>query len=134
MIAQDFQLIGDVRVRDESRFFNADFHHPSQFDVGQGLRPHLRLEMSLEPPALESIARPIQSLVSRGQRQAPEITEFPCVDPIETAADKLSALAWRVCVRQRGGEYDEPTMIRHLHDLAALEQRVTHAPKFKELA
>jgi hypothetical protein len=134
MIAQDFQLIGDVRVRDESRFFNADFHHPSQFDVGQGLRPHLRLEMSLEPPALESIARPIQSLVSRGQRQAPEITEFPCVDPIETAADKLSALAWRVCVRQRGGEYDEPTMIRHLHDIAALEQRVTHAPKFKELA
>jgi hypothetical protein len=133
MIAQDFQLIGDVSVRDESRFFNADFRYPSQFNVGQGLRPHLRLEMSLEPPALESIARPIQSLVSRGQRQAPEITEFPCVDPIETAADKLSALAWRVCVRQRGGEYDEPTMIRHLHDLAALEQRVTDAPQFKEL-
>lgn len=133
MAAQDFQLIGDARARDASRFFNADFNYPSQFNTGQGLRPHLRLEMSFEPPALEPIGRPIQSLVSRAQKQAPEIAEFFCVDPVETTADKLSALAWRVCVRQRGGEYDEPTIIRHLHDLAALEPRVIDAPRFKEL-
>ena len=46
--AQDFQLIGDVKVRDESRFFSADFRYPSRF-TGQGLRPHLRLEMTFEP-------------------------------------------------------------------------------------
>lgn len=67
------------------------------------------------------------------QGKAPEIPAFPCVDPIETAADKLSALTWRVCVRQRGGERDDPTIIRHLHDLAALEHRVIAAPAFKTL-
>ena len=45
----------------------------------------------------------------------------------------MSALAWRGCVRQRGSERDDPTVIRHLHDLAALEQRVIPAPAFKTL-
>jgi hypothetical protein len=49
---------------------------------------------------------------------------------VETAADKLSALAWRVCVRERGSKRDDPTIIRHLHDLAALETRATAAPEF----
>ena len=76
MIARDFQLIGDVRVRDESRFFNADFRYPSQFDVGQGLRPHLRLEMSLEPPALESIARPIHHSFRAARGKRPRSQNF----------------------------------------------------------
>src|SRR5690242_21934483 len=40
---------------------------------------------------------------------------------LETAADKLSALAWRVCARDRARPGDDPTIIRHLPDLAALE-------------
>jgi hypothetical protein len=44
---------------------------------------------------------------------------FPCVDPVETADDKLSALAWRVPARDRTRADDDPTIIRHLHDLAA---------------
>lgn len=133
MAAQDFQVIGDVKASNSSRLFNADFNYPSQFNTGQGLRPHLRLEMSFAPPALEPIAHPIHSLVSRAQRQAPEIAEFLCVDPVETAADKLSALAWRVCARQRGGNNDDPTIIRHLHDLAALEQIASSAQGFVKL-
>ncbi|WP_299692369.1 nucleotidyl transferase AbiEii/AbiGii toxin family protein [Hydrocarboniphaga sp.] len=63
----------------------------------------------------------------------PEVAAFPCIDPIETAADKLSALAWRVCTRQRGSNKDDPTIVRHLHDLAALENRVAASPLFKML-
>jgi hypothetical protein len=55
------------------------------------------------------------------------------VDPVETAADKLSALAWRVLVRDRTSPRDDPTIIRHLHDLAALERHVSPAPRFAEL-
>jgi hypothetical protein len=55
------------------------------------------------------------------------------VDPIETAADKLSALAWRVCTRKRGSENDGPAMIRHLYDLAALEGHLTKAKEFTSL-
>ena len=53
---------------------------------------------------------------------------------METAADKLSTLAWRVCARRRGSKDDDPTIIRHLHDLAALEGTVAGASGFAALA
>jgi hypothetical protein len=73
-------------------------------------------------------------LVAAAQQQPAEIAAFPCIDVIETAADKLSALAWRVRVRQRGSSNDDPTIIRHLNDLAALESAVAAAPEFRALA
>jgi hypothetical protein len=45
----------------------------------------------------------------------------------------LSALAWRVCTRERGAEDDDPAIIRHLHDLAALESHVADVPEFAAL-
>ena len=75
--------------------------------------------MSFEAPALPAVARPIRSLIAAAQSQPPEVPSYPCVDPVETAADKLSALAWRDLVRDRSSAKDDPTIIRHLHDLAA---------------
>lgn len=43
-----------------------------------------------------------------------------CLSPIETGADKLSALTWRILRRDRSDPFDDPAMIRHLHDLCAL--------------
>ena len=53
------------------------------------------------------------------ERAPAEVAEFPCVHPVETAADKLSALSWRARSRDRSRANDDPTIIRHLHDLAA---------------
>ena len=126
--AAEFELSGEVLKADEDRFFSADFAYPSEFGAGQGLRPHLRVEMAMQPSMLAPVERPIRSLIAELQQQPPEVAAFACVDPVETAADKLSALAWRVCARQRGEENDDPTIIRHLHDLAALETHVTASP------
>ena len=87
-----------------------------------------------DAPALPPIARPIRSLIAAAQREPHEVAAFPCVDPVETAADKLSALAWRVRARAIAARAnDDPTIIRHLHDLAALEQLAAVAPRFREL-
>ena len=104
------------------------------FSVVPGLRPHIRVEVSFYAPALPPIARPIQSLIAMAQRQPPEVPAFPCIDPAETAADKLSALTWRVLTRQRGAIGDDATLIRHLHDLAALKSVVETVPAFTTLA
>jgi len=119
--------------RDENRFFSAKLLYPSLFDTGAGLRPHIRVEMSLKAPILEPIFRPIASLIGMAQQAAREVAAFPCVNPVETAADKLSALAWRVHARRRGTPDDDPTIIRHLHDLAALKFMVTASAEFVEL-
>jgi hypothetical protein len=89
--------------------------------------------MSFEAPALPPTPRPIRSLIAKAQREPPEVADFPCVDAVETAADKLSALTWRVRARDRTRPNDDPTIIRHLHDLAALEQDVSSAPRFPDL-
>jgi hypothetical protein len=128
-----FVLAAEPAKRDENRFFSADFFYPSLFGTGPGLRPHIRVEMSLLPPALPSVARPIGSLIGMAQRQPPEVAAFLCVDPVETAADKLSALAWRVHARRRGSAGDDPTIIRHLHDLAALKASAAASGDFATL-
>jgi len=133
LIDAGFELIGKPYCRNQSSFFSADLAYPSTFDRTPGLRPHLRIEMTFQPPALPSVERPIRSLIARAQKGAAEVPAFPCVDPVETAADKLSALAWRVCIRIRGAKNDDPTVIRHLHDLAALEPSVANAPAFNKL-
>lgn len=69
---------------------------------------------------LPPIARPVQSLLGRLLKAEPEIQSLLCVDPVETAADKISALAWRAAARDRKAAADDPSIIRHLHDLAAL--------------
>jgi hypothetical protein len=129
----DFILGDDLVKRDESRFFSANFFYPSMFTAGRGLRPHIRVEMSLQAPTLPPAARPIASLIGMAQRKPPEIAAFLCVDPVETAADKLSALAWRVYARRRDSPDDDPTIIRHVHDLAALKATVAASGDFPRL-
>ncbi len=134
LTAKEFELLGKPLIGNESQFFAADLAYESHFATGEGLRPHLRIEMSFHEPALKPINRPLQSLIAQAQKQPPEVSSFPCIDPIETAADKLSTLAWRVCARRRGSAGDDPTIIRHLHDLAALEGAVAGASGFAALA
>jgi len=128
-----FELEAKPVIGNESRFFSTDLAYGGEFEAGQGLRPHIRVEMSFVPPALPPVVRPIRSLIATTQKQPPEVAAFPCVDPVETAADKLSALGWRVHARDRTWPDDDPTIIRHLHDLAALEQHAVSAPRFAEL-
>jgi hypothetical protein len=133
LAAAGLMPVGDPLVGNESRFFSVGLDYGAAFGTASGLRPHLRIEMSFHAPALPPVVRPIRSLLAEAQDQPAEVPGFPCVDPVETAADKLSALAWRVRTRQRGGSRDDPTIIRHLHDLAALEPEVRDAPAFHEL-
>lgn len=45
--------------------------------------------------------------------------KMPCISPIETASNKISALTWRISQGDR-----DPTLIRHLHDLAILKDMI----------
>lgn len=134
MAEAGFILAGEPTRADENHFFSADLFYPNLFDTGPGLRPHIRVEMTLRAPALPPIALPIASQIGVAQRQPPEVAAFLCVDPVETAAEKLSALTWRVLARRRGSADDDPTIIRHLHDLAALKETIAASGDFSRLA
>jgi predicted nucleotidyltransferase component of viral defense system len=110
---------------DNNRFFKAPILYPVAFP-DNALRPYLQLEMTFTESDAPINPCPIHSIVSNIAGVAPETSIF-CISPLKTAADKLSALTWRVLVRDRTAPTDDPTIIRHLHDLAALEPLIENA-------
>lgn len=117
-----------------SRFFRAAFHYGAMFPVATGVRPALQIEMTFTGTLLPPTARPVQSLLARTLKERPEVPNLLCVDPLETAADKISAMAWRTSARDRNSETDDPSIVRHLHDLAALAPTVEQSHKLGPLA
>lgn len=106
-------------VKAASNYIKFPLSYPHQHDAHTALRPNLKIEFSFTQPRLCPRRKSIQSLVSKLTDSPPE-TEILCLSPIETGADKLSALTWRVLRRNRSDLSDDPTLIRHLHDLCAL--------------
>ncbi|HEX8654501.1 MAG TPA: nucleotidyl transferase AbiEii/AbiGii toxin family protein [Allosphingosinicella sp.] len=129
---QGFTL-NDVRSRDSYRFIQVEMAYPTMLSGHPSLRPHILAEISAKRPKLPAIDRPLRSFVAQAARAGDEVAAVQCVDPIETAADKLSALAWRVAARDRSADNDDPTIIRHLHDLAALEKAISGSAQFGPL-
>ncbi|MFA5905617.1 MAG: nucleotidyl transferase AbiEii/AbiGii toxin family protein [Desulfobacula sp.] len=115
----------EIERGDSHRFFKIPIQYNKAFE-GSFLRPHLQLEMTFMALKMPTQHRDIRSIVSEVTRAEPELI-IDCVSAIETAGDKLSALTWRILVRDRTDEKDDPTIIRHLHDLAAMEEIINDA-------
>jgi hypothetical protein len=94
--------------------------YPQNHPGHSSLRPHLEIEFSFTQPRLSPTKKQIQSFISKFTNTEPE-TSILCLSPVETGADKISALIWRVLKRDRNRDNDDPTIIRHLHDLSALK-------------
>lgn len=117
-----------IKARDENRFFAIDLEYETAFPREDALRPHIQIEMTARDIQLSQIDLPVSSFLSELAKQPPEVPAIGCIDPVESAADKLSALAWRIPDRIRGDQYDDPSIVRHIHDLAMLKDRaLAHA-------
>jgi hypothetical protein len=75
----------------------------------------------------------VSSLIAELMKTNPEILAVACIDPVENAVDKISALVWRVPDRVRQPEDDDPDLARHIHDLAALQPYAMAHADFKHL-
>lgn len=84
--------------------------------------------------ALPPLFRPVFSFVNELAGEAPEVPSIACIDPVENAADKLSAFVWRTADRIRNSENDDPTILRHQHDLAILKAVAISHPDFRRLS
>ena len=104
------------------RYFKAQVEFDMEFEH-KLLRPYLQLDMTFTDYKLPPLKKDIQSIVSKLTGKSPE-TKLTCISPVETAANKVSALTWRVVARNRASENDDATLIRHLHDLAALKHKI----------
>jgi len=83
--------------------------------------------------ALPAVDLPVSSFVNELAKEKPEILSIQCTSPVESAADKLSALSWRIPDRVRGSDGDDPSIVRHIHDLALLLEHVSRYQEFAKL-
>ena len=130
----DLQLVRDVYKRDKSTFLKFQIAYPSQFSTVNALRPYVQVELSFEPPQLETETCPISSLIHQFTQQPPEILGMACLNLSETAADKLGALSWRVMGKEPNDEKYDPRIIRHLYDLSYLAPLVVDSPDWLDLS
>lgn len=126
-------VITEVIARDGNGFIRIEMDYPTLLEGHDALRPHILAELSAKPARLEPAPRPLISFVNAYRSLAAEVDAVACVDPVETAADKLSAFAWRALTRDRSSPKDDPAIVRHLHDLAALEPVVIEQAGFPGL-
>jgi hypothetical protein len=130
MVAAGFMPIGEPLVGNAGQFLRADFDYGAKLPLADGLRRGLQVEMTFDAPARTPSLRPVRSFVAQAKGEPPEVSGILCVDPVETASDKLSALAWRTHARDRASPKDDPTIVRHLHDLAALAAQIANSSDF----
>lgn len=133
LLEKDFQIL-KVDAKNGNRHVVFNLAYPSICDPAEVLRPHIKLELTLSNLLLPSIELPVSSFINEVTQQAPEVERIACIHPVENAADKLSAMVWRIPSRVRGVEDKQPDVVRHLHDLAKLSERVSMSPDFNNLA
>ena len=117
--------IDNVESANNSNFFSFNISYPKTQELDNSLRANLQLEMSFKQGVLPVENCNIQSFVAQFTKEDAE-TNIDCISPAKTAADKFSALLWRINARDHnqrlGDSKNDPTIIRHLHDLSALEE------------
>lgn len=132
LLGQEFYILR-VDGRDGNRHIMIDLAYSTVCEPAQVLRPHIKLELTLSALLLPSVNLPVSSFINEVARRPPEVSQIPCINPVENASDKLSALIWRIPSRIRGEHDRQPDVVRHLHDLAKLSKQALTHPDFTVL-
>ncbi len=127
------QLFKEITVKKEDQSYRAilTLTYPHLFEQDQSLRPHIKAELIFNPVVLDAQIKHVQSLADLFLHNADGVFNVICISPIETAAEKLSALLWRTLYSKQ--DFD-PTLLRHLYDLASLKDiLLSNQTQFKAL-
>lgn len=143
-IIEKLRTISNISINEDSidsgnqsRYFSFNVIYPQHFKPPYALRPHLKLEFSFETREVLTEHKDIFSFISQFATSKADC-KIKTIFPIETAADKFCALLWRIDIKNRdaqiGTKENDPTIIRHLHDLSALNPLIlSNKLQFKAL-
>ena len=125
-----------LKTRDECRYVNFYIDYPKETQLESHLRNNLKMELSFKPTYLPPEKKEIKSFVSEFIEDSLSVI-IDCIQPTETAANKFSALMWRVDIKDRSQPNNhmtnDPSLMRHLHDLAALYPIISENKEFINL-
>lgn len=126
-------VISKTKARNENKLFSFEIDYPKYFEHGPGLRSHILLEFNVKEVRSSPVYKSVSSFINELTKSPAEVEQIACLNLVENSADKLSALSWRIPDRIRDNIYDDPSIVRHLHDLAMLKNIIIHDPNLASL-
>lgn len=131
---EDYHIILEsIKKSNENNFFSFEIEYRKLYE-GSNLRPNIKAEFTFENLILQHTECEISSFIGKFINEKP--IKINCIQPTEVIANKFSALMWRVYIKDRTkslhSKENDPTVVRHLHDIAALED-VLYTKNFVEL-
>ena len=131
---KDYHIIPkSIKKGNENNFFSFEIEYEKLYE-GSNLRPNIKAEFTFENLILPSTTCEISSFIGQFINEEPILVN--CIQPIEVIANKSSALMWRVYIKDRTNplhsKENDPTIVRHLHDITALED-LLYTKEFVEL-
>ncbi len=118
---ENFKVIS-IKKEDTSHRIIIDIEYKHIAENNLYLRPEIKLELFFCPVKLKMKEKEIMTLADRYTKNSENIFKIHCINIIELAAEKYSALLWRILYSSKK-DYD-PTLIRHLYDLAMLKDTI----------
>lgn len=123
----------EIKARDKNSQVTCSITYQQNFKQDIALRPYIKLDIKFTSLVLPFEEKSLTSFISQAMGLPPEVPSIACCSPVETAAEKLSALTWRILTRNRENEHDDPSIIRHLYDLTALNLMIKDDQNFSSL-
>lgn len=113
--------VSKVSARNRNSYFKIELEYSPSFPVEAALRPHILLEFTAEPPFLSEVVCQSNSLLGLAVSEELHSVSFPCLDVVETVAEKSVAFLRRS--RNSGSRSEESRdrrLVRHVYDIGTI--------------
>lgn len=114
--------IGHMLARNEGKYMRADLQYNSVFAMHTILRPNILVEFTFGELRLPTDSRPVCSLIEETLNLASlhDKCSISIISCTETAVEKWVGLTRQIIAIKRGYYHEDPNLIRHVYDLAAI--------------
>ena len=133
-LSEHFSLAEKSEARSESRYQMFLVGYPKKYEVAEGIRPHLQLELTERDLLAPSVQRSLSSLYASEMNEEPEVKSISCdrIEPI--ASEKFVALLRRTALHGRdNSRADDETLIRHVYDLHLIRKSMEKPERLKAM-
>ena len=118
-----------ITKENQSKKITIELTYSHSFSSANTLRPHIKVEIVFTENTEPTENKNVGTFCDKHLKISENLFAASCANPLKTAAEKFSALLWRVPNTDRTMPLhtikNDPTLMRHLYDLFALKKLIS---------
>ncbi len=114
-------LVSNVSAHDDNNFFRVELEYAPSFAREAALRPYILLEFTAQTPFLPPVVCQSNSLLGLAVSEELHAVSLPCLDVVETVAEKSVAFLRRSRKMEfRSEKSRDRRLVRHVYDIGTI--------------